>query len=65
MKEEVRVDFTIVSRPSAIVLECPHCGDDIEVEWGDVPHDDGWEYFGDIKCPDCGETIQLGNWIYD
>lgn len=62
---KTRVDFTIVSRPDYIVLECPHCGDEIEVEWGDVPHDEYWDLFSDIKCPDCGETIQLGNWSYD
>ena len=59
-------DFTIVSAPVKINLCCPHCDNNISIPWKDV---DAPEYWGDrwpdVKCPDCGREIQLGEYEYD
>ncbi len=59
-------DFTIVSAPVKINLYCPYCDSNISIPWKDV---DAPEYWGDrwpdVKCPDCGREIQLGEYEYD
>ena len=60
------VDYTIVSRPDYIRLECPHCEKNIKVDFEDVVfHRDSWSDGGCCNCPKCGEDIELGDWDYD
>lgn len=66
MIKETRADFTILSRPCAIKLECPYCEEEIEIDWEDVNAPECWsDYWDDIECPECGKTIKLGDWEYD
>lgn len=65
MDKKPKVPFIIVSRPSYIHLECPYCDEEIEINWGDLNVPNGWDYWDDVICPDCGKTIKLGDWEYD
>ena len=64
---EIRTaDFTIVSKPNYISLMCPHCYSDIKIPWKDVCEPDYWgDDWGEVECPDCHETIKLGDYEYD
>ena len=64
---EIRpADFTIVSKPNYISLMCPHCYSDIKIPWKDVCVPDYWgDDWGEVECPDCHETIKLGDYEYD
>lgn len=55
--------FHIDTKVVSISLDCPHCGDRITKDV-DVPESwsDDW---GEVECPECGETIKLGEYEYD
>ena len=61
------VEFTIVSQPSAIMFDCPYCGEEeVEIPWYRVNVPELWtDKWEPIKCPVCKHEIQLGNWKYD
>lgn len=60
------VDFTIISKPDHINLECPFCGNDINVPWNDVDSPECWQDdWGHVECPICEEDIKLGDYEYD
>lgn len=60
------VDFYIVSAPTHIRFDCPHCGADVRIPWKDVDTPECWvDDWPDVECPDCGKTVQLGGWEYD
>ena len=60
------INYTIVSKPAYIRLECPYCYEDIEVPFCDVDYNtDYWGDGGWCDCPKCGFEIELGNWEYD
>lgn len=60
------VDYTIVSRPDHIRLECPHCEEELEIDFEDVNfHQDNWSDGGYCTCTWCGKEIELGDWDYD
>lgn len=66
MKDEKKVDFTIISRPDHIHLECPFCNEEIEVDWNDVDVPECWsDDWGYIECPECEKEIKLGEYDYD
>jgi len=66
MAKREEVDFRIISAPVAIRLDCPHCGEDIEIRWKDVDVPESWsDQWSDVECPECGKEIPLGNWEYD
>lgn len=60
------VDFHIDLKTVSISFECPYCDYDVTVDWGDlnVPYywGDDW---GEIECPHCGKTVELGDYEYD
>ncbi len=59
-------DFRIVSAPVAIAFECPFCEYEIEIPWKDVYAPGCWQdEWPDVKCPECGELVSLGDWTYD
>mgnify|MGYP005952813765 CR=1 FL=1 len=61
------VDYTILSKPSSIKFDCPHCGEeDIEVNFSEV--DFNTDYWGDgavVTCPHCEKEVELGDYEYD
>lgn len=60
------VDYTIISEPSYIKLKCPHCEEDVEVDFKDVDFiGDSWNDGGYCDCPNCEKEIELGDWDYD
>ena len=59
-------DFTIISKPVAIKFECPFCEEDVELSWAKVNPPAYWgEEWNDVKCPNCGEMVSLGDYTYD
>lgn len=66
MNAEEKVDFTIVSKPDYISFECPHCKNDIRIEWDDVDEPESWaDPWGCVECSECGKTVELGEYDYD
>lgn len=61
MKKEP-VDYTIVSRPDHIRIECPYCESELEIPLEDVDfRTDCWSDGGNCDCPNCGKEIELGD----
>ena len=64
--EKRLIDFHINVKPVSIDFECPHCGRKAEVHWGYVNEPECWsDYWGEVECNVCGETVELGEWDYD
>ena len=66
MQELKKVGITIVQVPEYVTYECPHCGNEIEVDFNDFEDDrtgDCWlEWVGDTVIRDeCGEKFQIEN----
>lgn len=60
------VDFHIDVEPVSISLECPYCDMDITIPWGELDVPEYWgDDWGEIKCPYCNKTIELGDYEYD
>lgn len=62
----MKTDYVINSKPDSISLECPHCGEEIEIPFDEV--DFKTDYWGDggyCNCPECGKQIELGDYEYD
>lgn len=62
-----KTDFHINVKPVSIDFTCPHCGCEAEVKWGQVDVPESWSSgdWGEVECDVCGETVELGDWIYD
>ena len=59
-------DFTIVSVPAYIKVECPYCNEDIEINWHEIDAPECWgDQWPDIECPYCENEIELGDYDYD
>ena len=66
IKRRESADFRIVSAPIKIALECPHCGEYIEIPWREVDVPESWsDGWPPVDCPECGKLVQLGEWEYD
>lgn len=62
----METDYTINSIPYSITLECPHCGERIEIPFDEVVFKtDYWGDGGSCNCPECGKEIELGEYEYD
>lgn len=60
------VDYTIVSKPDYIKLECPHCHHSLEIPFDDVNfYASNWAEGGEVDCPDCNRTVILGEYEYE
>lgn len=61
-----KVGFHISVKPVSIEFECPYCGKEITISWRDITPP---EYWGDnwdaVECPECCETVELGEYDYD
>ncbi len=65
-KEQKPTNFLIVSAPVKIEFECPHCGEKIEIAWRDVDVPENWcDEWPPVDCPECGKSVDLGEWEYD
>lgn len=65
-EKQLAVDFTIISSPSYIHLECPFCEEEVEISWAKLKVPQSWcDKWEDVKCPLCGKMISLGDWKYD
>ena len=66
IEQQKLVDFCIVSAPVKIAFECPNCGEEVEILWRDVDAPDGWsDRWPPTNCPECGKSVELGEWEYD
>lgn len=64
--EQRRTDFRIISRPVEITFVCPHCEVSQEIKWSDMDVPEYWgDDWGEVECPTCGETVELGDYDYD
>lgn len=62
------VDFTIVQKPHHIDLDCPFCGENIEIDWEDVYNAyEGWSALKGsyVECPHCRNEVKLGEYDVD
>lgn len=61
-----KADFTILSEPKDITFECPHCEQQVTVDFRKVDEPGSWsDDRGAVECPHCGEEVHLGDWSYD
>ena len=59
-------EYTIISKPAYIIFKCPHCREEVEVDFLDVDFET--DYWGDgawCDCPECGVEVELGDFDYD
>ena len=60
-----RIDITVISRPSYITIECPHCGEEINIEYNDflgmMTHYYYYEDWTDevIEWHECGKEVTI------
>ena len=59
-----KVEITVVNTPSYIVSECPHCGEEIKIDYNDFLDMMTHYYFQDwigevIECPECGKEVEI------
>ena len=60
------VNFTIISKPDYIELQCPHCKQNVEIPFKNVNfYTSDWSEGGETDCPDCGLTVKLGEYEYN
>lgn len=61
-----KTDFHINVRPVSIDFICPHCGFKQEIPWRDVAEPEYWgDDWGEVDCPRCEKTVELGDYDYD
>ena len=61
-----RTDFTIISAPVKITFDCPHCCLPVEISWRNLCVPEYWgDDWGEVECPECGKTVELGDYDYD
>lgn len=66
MSKQKPTDFTIVSAPSHITFDCPHCGSKVQIPWRDLLPPECWsDAWDDVTCPECLEEVELGEYDYD
>lgn len=66
MKQQKPTDFRIVSAPVKIAFCCPYCEEEIEIPWRDVDVPESWsDEWPFVDCPECGKSVDLGEWEYD
>ena len=63
-----KANITVIKVPKEITFECPHCGEDVTIEYGEFcdmvgePCDWNYEKF---DCPECNEEVDIDyvEWI--
>ena len=66
MKNLEKADVTIVQTPEYVSYKCPHCGEEVEVDYDDFNDeriDNYWsDWEGDtVICDECGAEFEIGN----
>ena len=61
-----RIDIIVISRPSYITSECPHCGEEINIDYNDFLDMMTYEYYEDwvdevIEYPECRKEVKIGS----
>lgn len=60
------VDYTIISKPSYVRFECPHCGINADVPFDKVDFKtDYWDDGAWVDCPYCEKEVELDYYEYD
>lgn len=60
------VDFRIISTPVEICFECPFCEEEVRLLWDKINVPEYWgDEWDDVECPNCGETVTLGDYEYE
>ena len=66
MLPRLMTNFIIVSVPDKISFLCPYCYQNVEIKWRDLNPPESWsDDWDNVICPECGEEIALGDWVYD
>ena len=65
-----RIEITVISAPSYITSECPHCHEEIHIDYKDFLDMMTHYYYEDwidevIECPECGKEVEIGSVIWD
>ena len=64
----MKIDVTVNQKPVSVSFDCPHCEEEIEIEYQDFSNELGepcdWEY-SKVKCPKCGKTTEIGSVEWD
>ena len=65
-----RIDITVVNRPSYITSECPHCREEIHIDYNEFLYMMTHYYYEDwtdevIECPECGKEVTIGSVEWD
>lgn len=66
MQESKKTDITIEMVPKYVKYECPHCGNEVEVDYSDFEDDRMSDYWPDwegdtVICDECGAEFAIGN----
>ena len=62
MKDLKEVDIRVEQKPVSVQFVCPHCEEEVSIDFGDFlgiagePCD--WKYTK-IKCPKCGKSVEI------
>ena len=60
------IDYVIISKPSTVKFECPHCESDVEMPFEEVDYKtDYWNDGALVCCPYCGHEVELDDYEYD
>ena len=65
-----RIDITVISAPSYIASECPHCGEEILINYSEFLDMMTHYYYEDwvdetIECPECGKEVVIRSVEWD
>jgi hypothetical protein len=62
------VDITVKQIPVSVGFDCPHCEEEIKIDYqefcGDVGDPGNWPC-SEIDCPGCGKKIKIDNIDWD
>ena len=66
MQELGKVDIVIEMVPRYVKYKCPHCENEISVDYDDFEDDRASDYWADWKgdtviCDECGDEFEIGN----
>ena len=61
-----KTDITVIQIPTYVDFTCPHCDEDIEMDYDDFNNMMCSYYWGEwvqeeFTCPGCGETIEVND----
>jgi len=64
----LKADITVIQKPVEIELDCPHCDEEIKIDYPEFAEILGepcdWRY-SKIYCPICGREIEIDDVDWD